>query len=94
MRGSLAGSWNGIGTDKAVIVNWEDTELAENGKDSVAFFDGRGYTQIIASFYDYDVQDNFDDWQNAIDGRPTAGSMYTTWTDDFGKLQEYGDLWW
>lgn len=94
VRNTLTGSWKGLSNKMITIVNWEDTSLEESGKASFTFFHKKGFTQVIAGYYDYDVQENFKAWQSAIDGRTTAGSMYTTWTKDFSQLQPFANLWW
>lgn len=93
IQSTLAGSWNGVDPKKVVIMNWEDISL-KNVKASVAFFDKKGYTQMIAAFYDQDVQENYNAWQTGVGSRPVTGSMYTTWTKDYSKLKPFGDLWW
>jgi hypothetical protein len=95
-KGSLDRSWIGVDSSKVRIVNWRsDDQLREQGATSVAHFADLGFEQIVAGFYDEDVAENHRAWMAAIDGQPgIIGSMYTTWTNDFTQVEEFGELWW
>ena len=96
VRGTLAESWKGVDPKEVVMLVWQGPGLAENGKDSLTHFYSLGFTQMIQAFYDMDVQQNYNLWQTAIDGRSIAGSAYATWVNppNYSKLGQFGALWW
>ncbi len=95
VKGSMVGSGDGLDPNAVTIITWKDGDEATAAKEAVTYFAGRGFTQIIGGFYDRDVATNFNNWRPALAGqRNIAGSMYTTFTDDYSKLTEFGQLWW
>lgn len=96
VRGSMEGTWRTIKPRSVVIVNWKSGgELTHRGARSIEHFAGLGFTQILAGYYDEPVARNHDRWVAAAGTQPRiAGSMYTTWEDDFSALAEFGSLWW
>ncbi len=94
IRGSLTGSWTTLDAKNLAIVNWKDYDAKGKTKQSVDFFEDLGFKQIIAGYYDRDVQVDYDDWKPAL-GNPTImGSMYTSWNDNFEALPGFAALWW
>jgi hypothetical protein len=67
-------------------VNWNSGKPAL----SLPFFTERGHANVLAGFYDHDPA-AIKRWQAA--GREAKssviGAMYTTWQQDFSKLEEF-----
>lgn len=88
VRGSLAGSWNGLAPEVG-IVNWNSGKA----KQSLAFFAERGHQQIIAGYYDSSVSRNLRRWGDAATGiKNIRAYMYTTWRRDYSKLEQFAEL--
>ena len=85
VNGELLGSWEGLPGDM-LIVNWNSGKPEK----SLPFFSGRGHANLLAGFYDHDPS-AIKRWQAV--GRETkssvTGVMYTTWRQDFSKLEEF-----
>jgi hypothetical protein len=85
VNGDLSGSWEGLPKDM-LIVNWNSGKPSQ----SLPFFTGRGHANVLAGFYDHD-SGAIKQWQAT--GRETkssvTGVMYTTWQNDFSKLEEF-----
>ncbi len=85
VNGSLKGSWEGLPKD-VIVANWNGGKAAA----SLKWFADRGHEQVIAGYYDGDLS-NFKKWDAAAKGVPGVGGfMYTTWRDDYGRLEEFG----
>lgn len=84
-KGDFKGSWEGL--DKEVIVVPWAFELREK---SMAFHAQRGHHQLMAGFYDGPAAPNAQGWMDTA-GRTEQvdGIMYTTWQNDFSKLEEF-----
>ncbi|MBK7403848.1 MAG: hypothetical protein IPJ41_04235 [Phycisphaerales bacterium] len=84
VRGDLAGSWEGL--DRDVIVGcW----YLEKRRESLAFFSGRGNPTLAAGFYDGPVG-NIRQWLDAGAEAPGfRGVMYTTWKQDYSRLEAF-----
>ena len=81
-NGSLEKSWEGL-TSGVEIMNWNFGKRDE----SLAFFSGRGHSQLIAGFYDGDLSD-VDAWlASAAKVKGVRGFMYTTWKQDYSQLE-------
>lgn len=86
-NGSLKGSWEGL-APSVTVMNWNFGKRGE----SLKFFADRGNHQIIAGYYDESV-DHVAQWlQSAKDVKNIDGFMYTTWKQDFSKLEEVSRL--
>jgi hypothetical protein len=83
-RGSLRGSWEGLGKD-AVIVNWN----AEHPRPSLQFFSARGHRQIIAGYYDGDVRAIVKRLAAARGVPGVVGVMYATWQGRYDDLEKF-----
>jgi hypothetical protein len=95
VKGSLEGSIQGIDPKTVKIINWKDGNVAASARESVTYFADRGFTQLIAGFYDRDVTANFNEWSAALAGQKNIqGSMYTTFNGDYSQLVKFGQLWW
>ena len=94
VNGTIAGSWKGLPPD-ITILNWNLGHLHR----SLLWFSGDDprqptpYRQIIAGFYDprdgdasAEVKREF---AEAHGVRGIAGIMYTTWTDDYSRLEPF-----
>ena len=90
VNGELVGSWEGLPKDM-LIVNWNSGRPEK----SLPFFSGRGHANVLAGFYDHDPA-AIKRWQAV--GRETnsavTGAMYTTWRNDFSKLEEFAQHAW
>ena len=80
------GSWEGLDRD-VIIMNWMSNAPAR--RKSLEFFAGRGHKQILAGFYDAPIE-NIVPWlEDASHVEGVQGVMYTTWADDFSKLEAW-----
>ncbi len=80
------GSWEGLDKD-VIIINWMSEAAAR--RKSLEFFAGRGNKQILAGFYDAPIE-NIVPWlEDASHVEGVQGVMYTTWADDFSKLEAW-----
>lgn len=85
VHGSWKGSWKGL-TPEVTIANWNFDRRA----DSLKWFAQRGHRQVVAGYYDTDL-DNFKKWDAAVRGIPNVeGFMYTTWDTKYDMLEAYG----
>lgn len=85
VNGSWTESWKGLPAD-VTIANWNGGKAAA----SLKWFADRGHSQIIAGYYDGDLND-FKKWREAAKGVPNVtGFMYTTWENKYGLLEAYG----
>ncbi|MEO5917729.1 MAG: hypothetical protein ABIS50_26090 [Luteolibacter sp.] len=81
-NGSFEGSWEGL-TPGVEIMNWNFGKR----DDSLPFFSKLGHPQLIAGFYDGDLSD-VDAWlASAKNVKRMKGFMYTTWRQDYSKLE-------
>jgi hypothetical protein len=84
-RGTWAGSWEGLAPDVGVL-NWN-----QNAEPSLKFFAGRGHQQVLAGYYDHDPA-RIVPWLETASKQPgLAGVMYTTWRDDYSKIEAFFD---
>ncbi len=91
VNNSFAGSWKGLDPE-VTVMKWGEPEKA--GK-SLEFFSGRVRRIMIAGFYDGDVETNRAAWALAVGESPNVvGVMYTTWSGDYSKLEEFARVWW
>jgi hypothetical protein len=88
-NGSWEGSWKGLPKD-CLVINWNFGER----KKSLPFFEKLGVKQILAGYYDSNVQD-IRTWLDDASGVVgVTGVMYTTWSDDYSKLEEFAKAAW
>ena len=84
VRGSLAGSWEGLDRDVGILP-WDYGSRAA----SLKFFADRGHPQIIAGYYDAKPE-LIRDWLSAGRGlRGVNGVMFTTWKGNFTDLEKF-----
>lgn len=82
-NGSLTDSWQGLDPN-ITVMNWN---FAKREK-SLMFFAARGNHQIVAAYYDEPIE-NIGKWIESAKIIPGIdGLMYTTWKNDFSKLEE------
>ena len=87
VNGSLEGSWEGL-SPEVEVMNWNFGKRSE----SLAFFSKRGHSQLIAGYYD-DAIANVVAWLDAAkDTEKVKGFMYTTWRNDYSKLEEVAGI--
>ena len=88
-RGSMAGSWEGLGKETG-IVNWNSGKA----RPSLEWFAKRGHRQILAGYYD-SSPDRITGWLEVARGLDGVdGAMYTTWRNDFSKLEAFAAAAW
>lgn len=86
-NGSFEGSWDGLDAS-VTVMNWNFGKRNE----SLKFFSDRGNHQILAGFYDESLE-NVTRWlESAKAVRNIDGFMYTTWKQDYSKLEEVSKL--
>jgi hypothetical protein len=91
VNNTLEGAWEGL-DPRTIIMKWGGGERARPG---LQFFADRGHQQMIAAFYDSDVTEDHKMWSEAMKGIPgIQGIMYTTWQNDYSKLEEFAHAWW
>lgn len=83
VNGPLEGAWEGL-DPSVTVMNWNFGRREK----SLRFFAARGNHQIIAGFYDEPVE-NVTRWIEAAGNIPDIdGFMYTTWKQDYSKLEQ------
>lgn len=89
VNGDLSGSWEGLPKDM-LIVNWNSGKPDK----SLAFFAGRGHSQVLAGYYD-GQPDAIRTWLAAGKGlQGVNGAMYTTWQSNFSDLEKFAQAAW
>ena len=87
VKGSLEGSWEGL--ERGVeVMNWNFGKRAE----SLEFFAKRGNAQVIAGFYDGPIEQVSAWLTSAAKVEGVKGFMYTTWRNDYTKLEEVAGI--
>jgi hypothetical protein len=86
VRGSWAGSWEGLESDVTVI-NWN----FDHPQASLSFFAQRGHRQILAAYYDGDPAAVGDRVQRARGVRGVEGVLYATWRRRFDDLERFAE---
>ncbi|MHC4597950.1 MAG: hypothetical protein ACYS47_02990 [Planctomycetota bacterium] len=91
VNNTLEGSWKGL-DPKVVVMKWGGGKRARPG---LKFFADRGHKQMIAAYYDGDVDADHRMWRAAAEGVPgILGVMYTTWEHDYDDLEHFARVWW
>lgn len=89
VNGSWEGSWLGL-PKEVIIVNWNFGE----SKKSLPFFASLGNKQILAGYYDGEVE-SIKKWlEDAASVSGVVGVMYTTWQGDYSKLEAFARAAW
>jgi len=83
VNGPWTGSWDGL-DQSVVIVNWNYGERDQ----SLKFFADRGHQQVIAGYYD-GGQPTAKWLESAAKVQGVVGIMYTTWRNDYSKLEQF-----
>lgn len=87
VRGSLAGSWEGLAPEVA-IVNWNFPKREA----SLKFFADRGHKQVIAGYYD-GRPEQVRQWKAAAAKvKGVVGIMYTTWERKYDDLEAFARI--
>ena len=98
INSSLEGIWNYVDPDKVTLATWwEGDKITKLGPLSLKFFEDLGFKQVVGAYYDANVIDNYNRWQNAAQGLNLVnGSLYATWTRprNFQDIESFGDVWW
>jgi hypothetical protein len=89
VNGPWTDAWNGLPSD-VVIMNWNHGKRAESAK----FFRDRGHKQIAATYYDQpDTLKQTKDWVETAKADPSIiGFMYTSWRNDYSKIEAFAEL--
>jgi len=82
------GAWEALDKD-ITILNWHGHP--DKREESLKFFAERGHKQILAGFYDAPVEDVLPWLKEAVKAEGITGVMYTTWSNDFTKLESFLD---
>jgi hypothetical protein len=87
VRGTLAGSWEGLRGQNIGVVNWNGGAGAKSSK----FFADLGVKQVLSGYYDGDSDGSaIAKWEADTAAMPgVVGAMYTTWTDNYDPM----DVW-
>jgi hypothetical protein len=84
VRGDLAGSWEGLDKDVA-IVNWN----FDRRNESLKWFAQRGHRQLIAGYYDAGPN-QIRAWLESAKGlNGMLGVMYTTWQNNYKEMDQF-----
>jgi hypothetical protein len=89
VNGSWTGSWEGL-TPEVGIVNW----YFEPRKKNLPFFANRGHKQILAGYYDNNVEYTKTWLDDGRDVKGIVGVMYTTWQSKFDDLEKFAQVVW
>ncbi len=88
VNGDLSGSWEGL-TRRINVVNWN----FEKRDKSLKFFADRGHRQVIAGYYDSDVEGRTRKWLESARNIPgVTGIMYTTWESKYADLERFAEI--
>jgi hypothetical protein len=84
----LEGTWKYLPKDMGVVCWYFDRR-----KESLAFFSSHGFKTFASAGPDSAALENPKGWIVVMDSTPGAtGIMYTTWSNDFKLVAEFGDL--
>ena len=96
VEGTMAQSWKGLPAE-VTVMNWN----LEHLRNSLVWFSGDDprqrvpHKQIIAGYYDPPDHDAgaavHKEWGQARGVRGIAGTMYTTWTNDYRGLERFAE---
>jgi hypothetical protein len=90
VNGDLTNDWLKIPTS-VTIVNWNGGARDK----SLKFFADHGFSQITSPYYDVRSTANMRDWRIAMENvQNIRGMMYTTWSQDYSFLRQFGDYSW
>ena len=88
VNGPWTGAWEGLGKD-VVIMNWNHGQRER----SLKFFADRGHRQVVATYYDDADLGQTRDWLRTARDEPSViGYMYTTWQQDYSKVEQFAKL--
>jgi hypothetical protein len=86
--GPWYGSWAGLAPE-VTVVNWHTHEPKRAA--SFRHFAERGHSQILAGYYDGDVQAIKPWLAQARESRGLTGVMYTTWRHEYRDLEAFAE---
>jgi hypothetical protein len=89
VNGSWEGSWEGLTPDVG-IVNW----YFDVRKKNLPWFAARGHKQILAGYYDNDVNYTAQWLEDGKDVPGIVGVMYTTWQNKYDDLEKFAQAVW
>jgi hypothetical protein len=89
VNGTFAGSWEGLPPDVG-IVNW----YFEPRKKNLPFFADRGHKQILAGYYDNNVEYTVEWLKDSLGVKGIEGVMYTTWQNRYDDLEKFAQTVW
>jgi hypothetical protein len=88
-NGPLTGSWQGL-TKDTVLLTWD------GGAQALRFFSDLGMRQVIGGYYE--SLGNVKQWLDQVDAVEAQGAtgiegfMYTTWSDNYGDLEQVAEM--
>ncbi len=88
-NGTWAGSWKGLPAE-TLVLNWNFGGRAK----SLPFFANLGMKQVLAGFYDGNVDDIKTWLADSKSVKGVTGVMYTTWANDYSKLEAFAQAAW
>ncbi|MFB3894373.1 MAG: hypothetical protein ACE15C_20405 [Phycisphaerae bacterium] len=83
------GSWEGLDKD-VIIMNWMSDPAKR--KESLKFFADRGHKQILCGYYDAPPENILPWMKDATAVKGVIGVMYTTWANDYSKLEAFSKV--
>jgi hypothetical protein len=89
VNGTWEGSWEGL-TPDVHIVDW-DFDIR---KKDMPWFADRGHKQVLAGYYDGDVDYTVTWLKDSLDVKGVEGVMYTTWANHYDDLEKYAQAVW
>jgi hypothetical protein len=89
VNGSWEGSWKGLTPDVGIV----DWDFQIRNKD-MPWFAERGHKQVLAGYYDDDVNYTLTWLQDSLKVQGVEGVMYTTWQNKFDDLEKFAQVNW
>lgn len=87
VNGDYTGAWEGL-DQSVVIMNWNFGKRDQ----SLKFFADRGHRQILAGYYDH-APEQVKEWLvSAAKVEGVVGVMYTTWRNDYSKMERFAEI--
>ena len=89
VNGDANGSWEGL-NEEVIIANWNFTAIEASPK----WFAQRGHRQVVAGYFDREI-DEIGEWARvAANTQGVCGAMYVTWEQDYSHLGTFAGMMW
>jgi hypothetical protein len=89
VNGTWAGSWEGL-TPDVHVVDWD----FDARKKDLPWFAGRGHKQLLAGYYDGDMNATVTWLKDSLDIPGIEGVEYTTWQHRYDDLEKFAQTVW